>query len=42
MTYQIMLESYAAGEGISKNELSLLKLHLDSQLEFIKLFNELQ
>ena len=36
MNYQILLESYAAGEGISKDELSLLELEIDSQLEFIK------
>ena len=36
MNYQILLESYAAGEGINKGELSLLELELDSQLESIK------
>ena len=36
MNYQILLESYAAGEGINKDELSLLELELDSQLESIK------
>ena len=36
MNYQILLESYAAGEGINKDELSLLKLELDSQLESIQ------
>ena len=36
MNYQILLESYAAGQGISKDELSLLELELDSQLESIK------
>ena len=35
MNYQILLESYAAGEGISKEEVSLLELELDSQLESI-------
>ena len=37
MNYQILLESYAAGEVINNDELSLLKLELDSQLESIKL-----
>ena len=32
MNYQILLESYAAGEDISEDELSLLELELDSQL----------
>ena len=36
MNYQILLESYANGEGINKDELSLLELELDSQLESIK------
>ena len=36
MIYQILLESYAAGEDINKEELSLLELELDSQLESIK------
>ena len=36
MNYQILLESYAAGEGINKDEISLLELELDSQLESIK------
>ena len=36
MNYQILLESYAAGECINKDELSLLELELDSQLESIK------
>ena len=36
MNYQILLESYASGESISKDELSLLELELDSQLESIK------
>ena len=36
MNYQILLESYAAGEGINKDELSLLELKLDSQIESIK------
>ena len=36
MNYQILLESYAAGEWINKDELSLLELELDSQLESIK------
>ena len=36
MNYQILLESYAAGEGINKDELSLLELELDSQLASIK------
>ena len=36
MNYQILLESYCAGEGINKDELSLLELELDSQLESIK------
>jgi len=37
MNYQILLESYAAGEGINKDELSLLEFELASQLESIKL-----
>ena len=36
MNYQILLESYAAGDGIKNNELSLLELELDSQLKSIK------
>ena len=36
MIYQILLESYAAGEWINKDEISLLELELDSQLESIK------
>jgi len=36
MNYQILLESYAAGEYINKDEISLLELELDSQLESIK------
>ena len=32
----MILESYVAGEGIKKDELSLLKLKLDSQIESIK------
>ncbi len=36
MNYQILLESYAIGEGINKNELLLLELELDSQLDSIK------
>ena len=36
MNYQILLESYASGEDISKDELSLLELELYSQLESIK------
>ena len=36
MNYQILLKGYAAGEGISKDELSVLELELDSQLESIK------
>ena len=35
MNYQILLESYAAGECINKDELSLLELELDSQLKSI-------
>ena len=35
MNYQILLESYAAGEWINKDEISLLELGLDSQLESI-------
>ena len=35
MNYQILLESYAAGEGINKDELSLLELEFDSQLELL-------
>ena len=37
MNYQILLESYAAGEGINKGKLSLLELELNSQLASIKL-----
>ena len=36
MNYQILLESYAAGECINKDELSLLELELDAQLASIK------
>ena len=36
MNYQILLESYTAGEGINKDNLLLLELELDSQLESIK------
>tara|TARA_B100000579_G_C22334385_1_gene622015 strand:+ start:68 stop:190 length:123 start_codon:yes stop_codon:yes gene_type:complete len=36
MNYQNLLESYAADEGISKDELSLLKSELDSQQESTK------
>tara|TARA_Y100001968_G_scaffold118386_1_gene107832 strand:- start:755 stop:1057 length:303 start_codon:yes stop_codon:yes gene_type:complete len=36
MNYQILLESYAASENFSKEELSLLELELNSQLESIK------
>jgi len=36
MNYQILLESYADGECINKDELSLLELELDSQLASIK------
>ena len=36
MNYQILVESYAAGECINKDEISLLELELDSQLESIK------
>ena len=36
MNYQILLETYSAGEGFNKDELSLLELELDSQLESIK------
>ena len=36
MTYQILPGSDTAGEGINKDELSLLELELDSQLESIK------
>ena len=35
MNYQILLDSYASGEGISKDELSLLELEFDSQLELL-------
>ena len=35
MNYQILLESYAAGECIKKEEILLLELELDSQLESI-------
>ena len=38
MNYQILLESYAAGEVINKEELPLLELELDSQIESIKIF----
>tara|TARA_Y100001968_G_scaffold22215_1_gene17564 strand:+ start:129 stop:431 length:303 start_codon:yes stop_codon:yes gene_type:complete len=37
MNYQILLESYAAGENISEDELQLLELELDTQLENIKI-----
>ena len=33
MNYQIGLESYSTIEGISKDELSLLELEIDSQPE---------
>ena len=36
MNYQILLESYAAGENISEDELPLLELELDNQIETIK------
>ena len=36
MKYQILLESHTSGEGINKDELSLLELGLDSQIESIK------
>ena len=36
MNYQILLESYAAGESISEDELPLLELELDIQIENIK------
>tara|TARA_B100000945_G_scaffold107991_1_gene85551 strand:- start:249 stop:551 length:303 start_codon:yes stop_codon:yes gene_type:complete len=36
VNYQILLESYATGEGINKDKISLLELELDSQLESIK------
>jgi len=36
MNYEILLESYAAGEGINKDELLLLELEHSSQLESIK------
>ena len=36
MSYQILLESYAANEVINKDELSLLELELDCQLESVK------
>ena len=36
MNYHILIESYAAGEWINKDEISLLELVLDSQLESIK------
>ena len=39
MNYQILLESYAAGETISEEELSLLELELDTQLASIKSSN---
>ena len=35
MNYQILLESYAAGEWINKDEISLLELELDSQLALL-------
>ena len=41
MNYQILLESYVAGEAIKKDELSLLELELYSQLESIKLNSDL-
>ena len=37
MNYQILLESYATGECINKDEISLLELELDSQLEYVRL-----
>ena len=37
MNYKILLESYAAGESISKDELSLIQSEIYSQLESIKL-----
>ena len=37
MNYQILLENHAAGECISKDELSLIELKLDSQLESLKI-----
>ena len=36
MNYQILLESYAAGEKISEDELALLELELDTQIETLK------
>tara|TARA_B100000579_G_C22703676_1_gene791056 strand:- start:40 stop:342 length:303 start_codon:yes stop_codon:yes gene_type:complete len=36
MNYQLLLESYAAGENISEAELALLELELDTQIETIK------
>ena len=36
MNYQILLESYDAGEGNNKDEIPFLELELDSQLESIK------
>ena len=36
MNYQILNESYASGEGINEDELSLPELELVSQLESIK------
>ncbi len=36
MNYQILLESYAAGQSMCKDELSLLELELDSQIDSIK------
>tara|TARA_Y100000766_G_C18392357_1_gene358828 strand:- start:142 stop:438 length:297 start_codon:yes stop_codon:yes gene_type:complete len=36
MNYEILLESFAAGEGTNKDELILLELELSSQLESIK------
>ena len=36
MNYQLLLESYAAGENITKNELPLLELELDTQIQSIK------
>ena len=38
MNCQILLESYAAGQCINKEKLSLLELGLDFQLEFINFF----
>ena len=36
INYEILLESYAAGECINKDELLLLELELSSQLQSIK------